>query len=610
MSKRAKIIKFVNSNKKQIIFALFALIYLFFDNNSEVYKSVAPVVVAEGVKAAKVGADAIKAAKAAKAAGDTAKMVKEGAKAASNINTAVQSAKVAKDEIKNSDSKGEKAKNTALTAGGLALGAKEAGLVKNSSFNIPRHTNNIPTKSNDSNISPPHTSDLESTPKNLTFAPIPTENKSKTEANDDVIGTLNEDDINVVKKVNPITMFIVTIVILLFFTMTIPLLLITGGIPTTNIMKGINCQISTDKDCKIEDNATFLEKLKNLLRYGSFASNNQVLIDKVEDIYNSIYNKYEVKINIPLLISSLMADLTTEELTKTSSNNGISDEILKRVKYAEELAMMQFKISDQNYKCKEKDEEENDENPNYSDGKYFALEVTDMELILQGIDPNSVEFHICDEKYVDEYMKIIDVVYDEKRYLEILKDSLVLRAIYPEYDNDRENIIKKIEQQNDLYELLYGTGEKDMGNIPASLLNDESVNLRSPLKGKITITSPFGDREGVFSGFHKGIDVVSNDRTIHAAGNGVVTRANFEMLGGNVVEITHTDSHGNRYVSQYAHLNQISVSVGTTVKTGDVIGIMGSTGVVSGPHLHYQMWKASPYELYNPRNLFAEATNY
>lgn len=604
MNKRAKIIKFVNSNKKQIIFALFALIYLFFDNNSEVYKSVAPVVVAEGVKAAKVGVDAMKAAKTAKAAGDTAKMVKEGAKAASNINTAVQTAKTAKDEIKNSNSSGQKVKNTAMTAGGIALGAKDSGL----SMKIPRHTNNIPKTTN--SITPEsQQSNISNTPKNLSFAPIPKENNSNAETDDTVEGILNEDDTNVVKKNNPVTIFIITIVIILLFTITVPLLLITGGVPTTNIMKGINCQISSDKDCKVEDNATFLEKLKNLLKYGSFASNNQVLINKVEDIYNRIYNKYEVKINIPLLISSLMADLTTEELTKSSSNNGISDEILKRVKYADELAMMQFKISDQNYKCKEKDEEE-DDSPNYSDGKYFALEVSDLELILQGIDPNSVEFHICDEKYVDEYMKIIDVVYDEGRYLDILKDSLVLKAIYPEYDNDRDAIIKKIEQQNDLYELLYGTGEKDQGTIPGSLLNDEKVNLKSPLKGKITITSPFGNREGVFSGYHKGIDVVSNDKTIYAAGNGVVTRANFEMLGGNVVEITHTDSNGNRYVSQYGHLNQILVSVGTTVKTGDVIGIMGSTGVVTGPHLHYQMWRVSPYELFNPRNLFAEATNY
>ena len=226
------------------------------------------------------------------------------------------------------------------------------------------------------------------------------------------------------------------------------------------------------------------------------------------------------------------------------------------------------------------------------------------------VDPRLVEFHKCNAQHVDEYIKVVEQVYDEGMYLEKLHDSVILKALYPEYDNSRDEIIEKIKEQNRLYELLYGSGEKDQGNIPTSLLYDEKVNLRSPLKGRVTITSPFGDREGAFSGFHRGIDVISSEKTIYAAGNGVVTRANFELMGGNVIEITHIDSNGDKYISQYGHLSQILVNVGENVNTGDVIGIMGATGMVTGPHLHYQMWRVSPYELFNPRNLFSDATNY
>ena len=57
-------------------------------------------------------------------------------------------------------------------------------------------------------------------------------------------------------------------------------------------------------------------------------------------------------------------------------------------------------------------------------------------------------------------------------------------------------------------------------------------------------------------------------------------------------------SHGNGYATQYAHCSSVNVSVGQTVKAGQVIGRVGNTGHSFGAHLHFETWKGS--ERYNP----------
>ena len=159
----------------------------------------------------------------------------------------------------------------------------------------------------------------------------------------------------------------------------------------------------------------------------------------------------------------------------------------------------------------------------------------------------------------------------------------------------------------EVFKILYEDETEEngsTGNIPLSVMRDQNINLQSPLKGNIGVTSPYGNRTGIFAGRHLGMDLVSNDKNIYATGDGVVTRANTETLGGKVIEITHTTSDGKRYISQYGHLSQFLVSVGDRVKAGEIIGIMGDTGKTSGVHLHFQMWNVDTKETYNPANLF------
>ena len=71
-----------------------------------------------------------------------------------------------------------------------------------------------------------------------------------------------------------------------------------------------------------------------------------------------------------------------------------------------------------------------------------------------------------------------------------------------------------------------------------------------------------------------------------ATNDGVVTYADWESGYGQLVVI----DHGNDISTRYGHLSSILTAVGDTVSAGDLIGLVGSTGRSTGPHLHYEIW--------------------
>lgn len=86
---------------------------------------------------------------------------------------------------------------------------------------------------------------------------------------------------------------------------------------------------------------------------------------------------------------------------------------------------------------------------------------------------------------------------------------------------------------------------------------------------------------------HDGVDLTAPRGTkIHASGDGIVFRANNSHGGyGKVVKI----NHGFGYITVYAHMSKILVRPGQSIKRGDVIGLVGSTGLSEAPHLHYEV---------------------
>jgi len=85
---------------------------------------------------------------------------------------------------------------------------------------------------------------------------------------------------------------------------------------------------------------------------------------------------------------------------------------------------------------------------------------------------------------------------------------------------------------------------------------------------------------------HEGIDITAPYGTpIVAPGGGRITRVGWENGYGLTVEITH----GYGVVTRYAHMSRTAVAVGQTVRRGDRLGFVGSTGLSTGPHLHYEV---------------------
>jgi murein DD-endopeptidase MepM/ murein hydrolase activator NlpD len=114
------------------------------------------------------------------------------------------------------------------------------------------------------------------------------------------------------------------------------------------------------------------------------------------------------------------------------------------------------------------------------------------------------------------------------------------------------------------------------------------VPVRKPVAGEIDESSPFGIRMDPFvheAAMHTGIDFRGEiGEPIHATAAGRVTVAGWSGGYGKMVEI----DHGHGLVTRYGHLSAIDVSVGDTVRIGQVVGRLGSTGRSTGPHLHYE----------------------
>jgi len=121
----------------------------------------------------------------------------------------------------------------------------------------------------------------------------------------------------------------------------------------------------------------------------------------------------------------------------------------------------------------------------------------------------------------------------------------------------------------------------------------DSLPLLAPIEGGAGVTSNFGMRSDPFTGtarMHAGMDFRSAVGTpVRAAASGRVITAGQSGGYGNLVEI----DHGQDVVTRYGHLSSTSVAVDQTVSAGVTIGLVGSTGRSTGPHLHYETRLAS-----------------
>jgi murein DD-endopeptidase MepM/ murein hydrolase activator NlpD len=124
-----------------------------------------------------------------------------------------------------------------------------------------------------------------------------------------------------------------------------------------------------------------------------------------------------------------------------------------------------------------------------------------------------------------------------------------------------------------------------------SLPSNGDKQMLFPLITPSAISSLFGTRVHPVTGqvrFHQGTDLAAPEGTpVLAAFSGRVEIAGWLGGYGLIVVISHGETHETRY----AHLSEVLVKPGQEVKQGTVIGLVGSTGMATGPHLHFEIWQ-------------------
>jgi len=115
-----------------------------------------------------------------------------------------------------------------------------------------------------------------------------------------------------------------------------------------------------------------------------------------------------------------------------------------------------------------------------------------------------------------------------------------------------------------------------------------TIPVRAPMSGDLETSSGFGVRTDPFLGrpaMHSGLDFRGDTgEAARATAAGTVAHAGWSGGYGNMVEI----DHGGGFATRYGHLSAIDVKVGQSVKIGQIVGRVGSTGRSTGPHLHYE----------------------
>ena len=172
------------------------------------------------------------------------------------------------------------------------------------------------------------------------------------------------------------------------------------------------------------------------------------------------------------------------------------------------------------------------------------------------------------------------------------------QIIYEQFENEDGSLIESGDiiysnlniQGNDLNLYKFILGNKEIDYFDENGRSMRKTLMKTPINGA-RLSSSFGKRKHPILGFtkmHTGTDFAAPTGTpIMASGDGVVTRAQWCGGGGNCVKIKHNST----YQTVYAHMSKFGrgIKKGVKVKQGQIIGYVGSTGLSTGPHLHYEV---------------------
>ena len=201
------------------------------------------------------------------------------------------------------------------------------------------------------------------------------------------------------------------------------------------------------------------------------------------------------------------------------------------------------------------------------------------------------------ENIIMEFIKLFSFDIDFQR--DIRKEN-ILTLYFDYYKDEKQNYVKsdvinfaKIRLHNQSFELYRFTNDKGelIDYFDSNGKSATKALMKTPINGA-RLSSAYGMRKHPILGYnrlHQGVDFAAPTGTpIMAAGTGRIEVIGTNGGAGKYIRIKHL----NGYKTAYAHLNSYAsgMSKGVKVRQGQTIGFVGSTGLSTGPHLHYEVW--------------------
>ncbi len=190
--------------------------------------------------------------------------------------------------------------------------------------------------------------------------------------------------------------------------------------------------------------------------------------------------------------------------------------------------------------------------------------------------------NMCEESILDSAQKLFDM-------------SAVSRTVSTQNtkaaDNAETETAASIDSDAEIVTVTSSGGEdiRVLDALSDSTFDAVHISTEAVMPVSGNVTSDFGYRIHPITknkSFHTGIDIAAPTGTeISACYDGTVTETGFTSGKGNYILM----DHGDNLQTLYCHLSKISVSEGTVIRAGETIGLVGSTGMSTGPHLHFEL---------------------
>ena len=225
--------------------------------------------------------------------------------------------------------------------------------------------------------------------------------------------------------------------------------------------------------------------------------------------------------------------------------------------------------------------------------KLYKKQMLSENIISKNLYSSAVESNINPDTII-EFARIFGFEIDFQR--DIRKNDY-FKILYEKYFDENGEFIRSGKilyahmsvngREISLYK--FGT-DKEYGYFDLNGKSVEKALMKTPINGS-RLSSPFGVRKHPILGYnkkHTGTDFAAPMGTpIMASGSGTITRAKWCGGGGNCIKIKHNSA----YETVYAHMQSFAkgMRVGKKVRQGQIIGYVGSTGMSTGPHLHYEV---------------------